>query len=158
MLLLMLLVAVGLGRFALKSSSDDELVRGATAGGAVTLLSPPAEVRAGMPLFFAWRPVADARRYRLEVLNAAGEVALEAETTDTLIASEMARQLAPGDYHWWVTALVSPAADEPAESSDGFDRLVPSVSTVDTAAPACLSAAVLEPSSSRSPLSFPRRN
>ena len=105
-----LLLAVGIGRLALKSSSEDELVRAGAERGAVTLLSPPAEVRAGVPLIFSWRPVEGARRYRLEVLNASGEVALEAETTDTLLASDMARQLAPGDYKWWVSALVSPAS------------------------------------------------
>jgi hypothetical protein len=105
-----LLVAVGLGRLALRSSPSDELVRSGADRGAVTLLSPPNEVPAGAPVLFAWRPVPDARRYHLEVLNASGEVALEAETTDTSITSDMARQLAPGDYQWWVTALVSPAS------------------------------------------------
>jgi hypothetical protein len=105
-----LLVAVGLGRLALKSSSDDELVRSGDERGAVTLLSPANEVQAGTTVLFAWRPVPDARRYHLEVLNASGEVALEAETTDTSINSEVARQLAAGDYQWWVTALVSPAS------------------------------------------------
>jgi hypothetical protein len=105
-----LLVAVGLGRLAFKSSSGDELVRSGEERGAVTLLSPPTEAQVGMPVLFAWRPVADARRYHLEVLNASGEVALEAETTDTSITSDMARRLAPGDYQWWVNALVSPAS------------------------------------------------
>jgi hypothetical protein len=105
-----LLVAVGVGRLTLKSSSDDELVRSGDERGAVTLLSPAAEVPAGTPVLFAWRPVPDARRYHLEVLNASGEVALEAETSDTSINSEVARQLAAGDYQWWVTALVSPAS------------------------------------------------
>ena len=76
----------------------------------MTLLSPATEAKAGTPLLFSWQPVEGARRYRLEVLSASGEVALEAETTDTVVASDMARQLAPGDYQWWVTALVSPAA------------------------------------------------
>ncbi len=105
-----LLVAVGIGRLALTSSSDEELVRAGSERGAVTLLSPAAEAKAGDSLLFSWRPVEGARRYRLEVLNASGEVALEAETTDTLIASDMARRLAPGDYQWWVSALVSPTS------------------------------------------------
>ena len=37
-----------------------------------------------------------------------GEVALEAETTDTAIALQSAADLAPGDYQWWVGAT-SPA-------------------------------------------------
>ena len=105
-----LLVAVGVGRLATKSGSDDELVRSGADRGAVTLLSPPNEAAAGTPVLFAWRPVPDARRYQLEVLNASGEVALEAETSDTFIVSDMARGLQPGDYQWWVTALVSPSS------------------------------------------------
>jgi hypothetical protein len=105
-----LLVAVGLGRLALKSASDEELVRSGDERGAVTLLAPATEVQAGAPVLFAWRPVADARRYHLEVLNASGEVALEAETTDTSLTSEVAGRLAAGEYQWWVTALVSPAS------------------------------------------------
>jgi hypothetical protein len=105
-----LLVAVGVGRLATKSGSDDELVRSGADRGAVTLLSPPNEAAAGTPVLFAWRPVPDARRYQLEVLNASGEVALEAETSDTFIVSDMARRLEPGDYQWWVTALVSPSS------------------------------------------------
>ncbi len=105
-----LLVAVGLGRLALQSASDDELVRSGDERGAVTLLAPATEVQAGAPVLFAWRPVADARRYHLEVLNASGEVALEAETTDTSLTSEVAGRLAAGEYQWWVTALVSPTS------------------------------------------------
>jgi hypothetical protein len=105
-----LLVAVGLGRLATRSGPDDELVRSSAERGAVILLSPPNEVPAGSPVLFAWRPVPDARRYHLEVLNASGEVALEAQTADTFIVSDMARGLQPGDYQWWVTALVSPAS------------------------------------------------
>jgi hypothetical protein len=105
-----LLIAVGLGRLALDRTSDDDLVRAGPERGAVTLLSPPADAKAGVPLTFSWRPVPGARRYRLEVLNAAGDVALEAETTDTVVESDLAGQLAAGEYQWWVTALVSPAS------------------------------------------------
>jgi hypothetical protein len=100
-----LLVAVGLGRRAL-SSSNDTVRSGET--GRVELLAPGAEVTAGIPVTFAWRPVADASRYRLEVLNQAGDLAVEAETHDTTLTSESAARLTAGSYQWWVIAL-SPA-------------------------------------------------
>jgi len=100
-----LLVAVGLGRTALRPSADT-LRSGPAAR--VELVAPGAEVTAGAPVSFAWRPVAGASRYRLEVLNEAGDLAVEAETRDTTLTSESAARLAPGSYRWWVIAL-SPA-------------------------------------------------
>jgi hypothetical protein len=100
-----LLVAVALGRAALRPS-DDTLRSGPA--GRVELVTPGAEVTAGAPVGFAWRPVAGASRYRLEVLNEAGDLAVEAETRDTTLTSGSAARLAPGSYRWWVIAL-SPA-------------------------------------------------
>jgi hypothetical protein len=100
-----LLVAVGLGRVALRPS-DDTLRSGPA--GRVELVAPGAEVTAGAPVSFAWRSVAGASRYRLEVLNEAGDLAVEAETRDTTLTSESSARLAPGNYRWWVIAL-SPA-------------------------------------------------
>jgi hypothetical protein len=100
-----LLLAVGIGRAALRSS--DDTVRSGEAA-PVELIAPGAEVAAGGPVSFAWRPVQGASRYRLEVLNASGELAIEVETRDTAITSDSAARLAPGDYRWWVIAL-SPA-------------------------------------------------
>lgn len=100
------LVAIGVVRLAL-SPGEDVVFRDAGAG-AVTLLTPRSEARAGAPVLFAWRPVPGARRYRLEVLTAAGEVAFETETVDTLVAPESARALAPGEYQWWVSTVGSP--------------------------------------------------
>jgi hypothetical protein len=42
------------------------------------------------------------------VLNASGDLAIEAETHDTALTSDSAARLAPGSYQWWVIAL-SPA-------------------------------------------------
>lgn len=100
-----LLVAVGLGRVALKPSEDTVRSDDATT---VELVAPGAEVPAGAPVSFAWRPVEGASRYRLEVLNESGDVAIEAETRDTMLTSDSAASLAPGTYQWWVIAL-SPA-------------------------------------------------
>ncbi len=99
------LVAVGLGRLATKPS-DDTVRSGDT--GRVQLIAPGTEVPAGAPVSFAWRPVEGASRYRLEVLNASGDLAIEAETHDTALTSDSAARLVPGSYQWWVIAL-SPA-------------------------------------------------
>jgi hypothetical protein len=100
-----LLVAVGLSRVALKPSEDTVRSDDATR---VELVAPGAEVPAGTPVSFAWRPVEGASRYRLEVLSESGDLAIEAETRDTMLTSDSAASLAPGTYQWWVIAL-SPA-------------------------------------------------
>ena len=100
-----LLVAVGLGRLALGPSEDTVRSGEATR---VELVAPGAEVPAGAAVSFAWRPVEGASRYRLEVLNESGDLAIEAETRDTMLTSESAASLVPGNYQWWVIAL-SPA-------------------------------------------------
>ena len=100
-----LLLAVGLGRLVLKPAEDT--VRSGDTG-RVELIAPGAEVPAGSPVSFAWRPVEGASRYRLEVLNPSGDLAIEAETHDTALTSDSASRLAPGSYQWWVIAL-SPA-------------------------------------------------
>ena len=97
-----LLVAVGLGRVALRPA--DDTVRSGDAA-RVELVAPGAEVTAGAPVSFAWRPVEGASRYRLEVLNQSGDLAIEAETHDTALVSDAAAGLAPGQYQWWVIAL-----------------------------------------------------
>jgi hypothetical protein len=100
-----LLLAVGLGRLVLKPAEDT--VRSGDTG-RVELIAPGAEVPAGSPVSFAWRPVEGASRYRLEVLTPSGDLAIEAETHDTALTSDSAARLAPGSYQWWVIAL-SPA-------------------------------------------------
>ena len=97
-----LLVAVGLGRAVLRPA--DDTVRSGDAA-RVELVAPGAQVTAGSPVSFAWRPVDGASRYRLEVLNESGDLAIEAETHDTSLVSDSAARLAPGQYQWWVIAL-----------------------------------------------------
>jgi hypothetical protein len=95
------LLEVMIGRLALPTAPESEVVRSGADGG-VTLVAPPPESPAGSPLLFAWHPIPGAPRYRLEVLTSIGEVALEAETADTAITLEGSAGLAPGDYKWWV--------------------------------------------------------
>jgi hypothetical protein len=96
------LLAVGIGRFALAPTGDEPLRSGEGAG--VAVLAPAAEAVAGDPLAFAWRPVPGAERYRVEVLTGDGDVAIEAETRDTALTVDGVRRLEAGDYRWWVVA------------------------------------------------------
>jgi hypothetical protein len=97
------LLAVVIGRFALPPAPESEVWRSGPDAG-VTLMAPPREVAAGSPIIFAWRPIAGATHYRLEILTGDGAVALEAETADTSLTLQSAADLAPGDYQWWVGA------------------------------------------------------
>jgi hypothetical protein len=97
------LLAVVIGRSLLPGAPEDEIVRSG-AEDRVVLHAPPAEAPTGSPVLFAWHPIAGASRYRLEVMNPAGEVVLEAETADTAILMRSAADLAAGDYQWWVGA------------------------------------------------------
>jgi hypothetical protein len=102
------LLAVVVGRYTLPAPERDVVRSGAE--DRVTLLAPPPEAAAGSPLLFAWHPLAGASRYRLEVMNTAGEVVLEAETADTAILLQSAAGLEAGDYQWWVGATAPGAA------------------------------------------------
>jgi hypothetical protein len=98
-----ILLAVIVGRYALPGTPERDIVRSGSGDG-VTLLAPPAETASGSPLLFVWHPLAGASRYRLEVMNGAGDVVLEAETADTAILLRSAADLQPGEYQWWVGA------------------------------------------------------
>jgi hypothetical protein len=102
-----LALAVGVGSAVLRSPGDDA-TRGGDAGGLV-LVAPGAEAPAGDEVTFAWRGVAGTRRYELELLDASGNVAVAAETADTVVSPAAARSLPPGDYRWWVRAATSDA-------------------------------------------------
>jgi hypothetical protein len=97
------LLAVVIGRYALPRATENDVVRSGDEE-RLTLLAPPPEASTGSPILFAWHPIAGAGRYRLEVMNAGGEVVLEAETADTAIVLQSAAELEPGDYRWWVGA------------------------------------------------------
>lgn len=94
-----ILVAVGV-QLAGRDAGRD-VMRGDPA--TVALVSPPTEVLFGVPVEFTWRRVADALRYELEVLDAAGNVTHAATTADTT-ATVSGATLPPGDYRWWVRA------------------------------------------------------
>jgi hypothetical protein len=97
------LLAVVVGRYALPAAPEADVVRSGEKD-RLTLLAPPPEAITGSPILFAWQPIAGAARYRLEVMNAAGEVVLEAETGDTAIVLQSVADLEPGEYQWWVGA------------------------------------------------------
>lgn len=98
-----LLLAVGLGRQLLRH--PDDATRGGETG-ALALVQPGSEMPAGQPVSFAWRPVAGASRYELELLDSRGAVAASAATADTSASPAEARALPPGEYRWWVRALL----------------------------------------------------
>jgi hypothetical protein len=97
------LLAVVIGRYALPGTPEPDVVRSGEKE-RLTLLAPPTQATTGAPLLFAWHPIPGASRYRLEVMDTAGEVVLEAETADTAILLRGAADLGPGDYQWWVGA------------------------------------------------------
>jgi hypothetical protein len=99
-----LLLAVGLGRQLLRH--PDETTRGGPAA-AVVLIEPGPELAAGQPVTFAWQAVAGAGRYELELLDSSGAVAASAATVDTSASPPTAQALPPGEYHWWVRALLA---------------------------------------------------
>jgi hypothetical protein len=103
-----LLLAVGIGRQLLRSAGTDT-TRGSGESGAVVLVQPGPELRAGEPITFAWRPVPGASRYQLELLDVRGSVAAAAATGDTAASPEAARGLPPGEYRWWVRVTTSDA-------------------------------------------------
>jgi hypothetical protein len=97
------LLAVVIGRYALPGAAEKDVVRSGEKE-RLTLLAPPTDATTGSPILFAWHPIEGAGRYRLEVMNAGGEVVLEAETADTAIVLQSAADLEPGEYQWWVGA------------------------------------------------------
>jgi hypothetical protein len=93
---------------------EEQVMRGDGSG--VTVVSPGGEVAAGEPLTFAWRPVAGARRYDLEVLNADGNVVFSAETRDTVVTGARPETILPGaEYRWWVRAVLDDGAQPRSE-------------------------------------------
>jgi hypothetical protein len=97
------LLAVVIGRYALPGTPERDVVRSGEKD-RLTLLAPPTEAATGSPILFVWHPIEGAGRYRLEVMNAGGEVVLEAETADTAMLLQSAADLKPGEYQWWVGA------------------------------------------------------
>jgi len=104
-----LLLALAIGRYALPGAPRGDVVRSGE-DQRVSLLAPPTRSASGAPLLFAWHPFPGASRYRLEVMDTAGDVVLEAETADTAILLQGAADLKPGSYQWWVGATAAAEA------------------------------------------------
>lgn len=98
------LFAVLIGRATLTQRPSEEL-RSGPAGASVTLVAPETGATAGQPVTFTWRAVAGASRYRIEVLDSIGNLAVEAESPDTTATLNSVAGLAPGKYQWWVIAM-----------------------------------------------------
>lgn len=74
--------------------------------GAVALAAPDESADVTSTPVLAWHPVDGAERYRVEVVDASGEVVDSAELADTTFRAGASAPLAPGDaYRWWVRAL-----------------------------------------------------
>jgi hypothetical protein len=97
------LLAVGIGRTVLVPGGGEPVRSGHAS--ALAVVAPAGEAAVGEPLTFAWRPVDGAVRYRVELMNEGGDVAIEAETRDTAVTLDGVRRLAEGDYRWWVLAM-----------------------------------------------------
>jgi hypothetical protein len=71
----------------------------------VRLLAPEPGVA---PLTLAWRSVADASRYEVELMDSAGMPLHQATTRDTVLVVPETVRLAPGAEHrWWVRAVLA---------------------------------------------------
>lgn len=101
----LLVVALGVGAVWMSSrSGGPELLRQGPSR--VELVSPPESVSELAPTF-VWRSVPAARRYRLQVLTAEGDVVIDESVTDTTFTPREGNGLEVGvDYRWWVTANV----------------------------------------------------
>ena len=94
-------------RQALPPRPGPDVERG-TSGG-VTLLEPPEEIAAGTSPTFAWKPVAGAQGYEIEVLDEKGAVVWSAKTSETSATLSDHALLGPGKtYRWWVRATTAP--------------------------------------------------
>ena len=99
----LLAIGLGPGREWFGSRQPDAM-RGDS--GSVALLDPePAASIAADSIVFAWRSVAGATRYVVELLDRDGNAVLGTTTIDTTVV--LSRAAAPaGDYRWWVVAEV----------------------------------------------------
>jgi hypothetical protein len=89
-----------------RESASVEVMRGSESP--VTLVAPVGRVARERATHFVWRPVANAQRYTLVVVDTAGTELFASETRDTAIALPDTVHLAPGgSYLWWVQARLS---------------------------------------------------
>ena len=91
-------------QFVRGDRTGEEVTRGGEAE--VAVVSPGEAVEAGTPVTFAWRPVAGATRYALDVSDAAGSTVYETTTRDTTVTLPGAVTLRQGtEYRWIVRAM-----------------------------------------------------
>jgi hypothetical protein len=95
-----LLLAVGIGVAVRNRAQLSDTPRGGTNG--IVLLAPPAEVAPGEPVTFVWRPVAGARRYRVEVLDDKDATLFAGQTADTTLIWSGEPLRSGSQYRWWV--------------------------------------------------------
>lgn len=110
-----LLIAIGLGpgRAWLDGRGPDTM-RG-NPDGVVLLLPDAGATEDADSVRFAWRPVAGADRYTVELLTVDGAVLLGTPTADTTVVLRGIRDVAPGEYRWWVRAAL-PGGDQRSET------------------------------------------
>jgi hypothetical protein len=96
------LLAVAVGVWQRVGANDRaDVERGAS--DAVALVAPSADAVASAPVRFVWHAVPRARRYELEVLDAAGTPVYAVATTDTIATlANVGRLRAGAEYRWWV--------------------------------------------------------
>ncbi|MGE0442012.1 MAG: hypothetical protein AB7S39_16105 [Gemmatimonadales bacterium] len=96
-------VAVGGAILTRPRGGDPPRVR---SGGvvAVALLAPAEDASLPRPVVLTWRPVADAVRYGVEVLDEAGTVVFTGTTRDTLVALPDSVLAGGARYRWLVSA------------------------------------------------------
>lgn len=103
-----LVVALPFGWRALGDRGAPEgppLVRGGAVG--VALLAPAERATVDAPVTLVWGALPDAVRYRVEVLDATGAVAVDAETPDTSLVLDRTA-LAPSRPFRWSVEAVTP--------------------------------------------------
>jgi hypothetical protein len=76
------------------------IVRGG--GAAISVVSPPEQSQVGGDLLLVWRPLAQAARYEVEILQADGSVLGAWTTTDTVFVVPNGIAIVAGEYQWWV--------------------------------------------------------
>lgn len=87
-----------------RAGAEDPLtVRGAGTG--VALLTPANDATVELPVRLAWQPVADALRYRVEILTEAGSVAWALEARDTSVVVGALSREGGARFRWTVEAV-----------------------------------------------------
>lgn len=71
-------------------------------GTVVRLLAPGPEAAAGSPLILTWSAVPAARRYEVEILDAAGAAVFSRGTADTTVLVPPGTLEPDASYRWWV--------------------------------------------------------